>query len=178
MYSGQHPVYQCDWSQQTGRICCQVLLNLYCHPPVLEQENIFSHFWGRKKLPVMKGVMSMISGKSTLVVIFLWRRLECSNLLRWNEATTGSFCRVSCLVDSWCRSQWEHLILDMLPRCSAWVNLWRQSSRLMESVMAGRSREMSQNGSMVVETPWHTCTKIIDYLWMTPRKNLFELSLF
>ena len=41
MYSDQHPMYQCDWSQQTGRICCQVLSSLYYHPPVLEQENIF-----------------------------------------------------------------------------------------------------------------------------------------
>merc|ERR1712051_686933 len=100
--------------------------------------------------------MSMISGKSTLVVIFLLSRVECSNLFRWNEATTGSFCSVSCLVLSWFLSQCEQRILDMLPRCSGWVNLWRQSSRLIESVMAGRSREMSQNGSMVVDTPRHT----------------------
>ena len=101
-------------------------------------------------------------------------------LFKWKEATTGSFCIVSCFVLSW----WElhllhlklsiahkindnllaftwlsHLILDIEPRCSACVNLLRQKSKEMvePSAIAGRSSEMSQKGSMVVETPLHTC---------------------
>ena len=47
----------------------------------------------------------------------------------------------------------------MEPRCSAWVNLFRQKSKEMvePSAIAGRSREMSQKGSIVVDTPLHTC---------------------
>ena len=180
--------------------------------------------------------MSTISGKSTLVVIFLCSREECSNLegnivqfdctwiwmrqqqiwkqsfvalelgctwtwrkqqslvalwsfhlFKWKEATTGSFCIVSCFVLSW----WElhllhlklsiahkindnllaftwlsHLILDIDPRCSACVNLLRQKSKEMvePSAIAGRSREMSQKGSIVVETPLHT------YMWNLLRR--------
>ena len=101
------------------------------------------------------------------------------HLFKWKEATTGSFCIVSCFVLSW----WElhllhlklsiahkindnllaftwlsHLILDIDPRCSACVNLLRQKSKEMvePSAIAGRSSEMSQKGSMVVETPLHT----------------------
>ena len=110
-------------------------------------------------------------------------------LFKWKEATTGSFCIVSCFVLSW----WElhllhlgsiscmydvqtfqnsriprhnrmvtHLILDMEPRCSAWVNLFRQKSKeiVEPSAIAGRSREMSQKGSIVVDTPLHTCEKV------------------
>ena len=55
-----------------------------------------------------------------------------------------------------------HLILDMEPRCSAWVNLFRQKSKeiVEPSAIAGRSREMSQKGSIVVDTPLHTCEKV------------------
>ena len=50
-----------------------------------------------------------------------------NDLLRWKLATTGNFCMVSCLVDSWWELQREQRILAAEPRCSGWVNRCRQS---------------------------------------------------
>ena len=127
------------------------------------------------------------------------KKFKC-HLFKWKEATTGSFCIVSCFVLSW----WElhllhlgsiscmydvqtfqnsrtprnncivtHLILDMEPRCSAWVNLFRQKSKeiVEPSAIAGRSSEMSQKGSIVVDTPLHTCV----FLQYDTYMNVFVL---
>ncbi len=101
--------------------------------------------------------MSRTSGNATGVEIFLWDFDECSKRFRWKLATIGSFFIVSCFVDSWYALHVEHFIFADEPRCSGFVKRSRQLCREMgpledEESTVGRSREMSQNGSIVVET--------------------------
>ena len=106
------------------------------------------------------GVMFSFSGKAIFVMIFLCCLVLCSNRLRWKLATIGSFFMVNCLVDSWYALQVEHLILAEEPRFSGLVNRSRQFAKEIGPVWSlgktvGKSKLMSQKGSIVVETPWH-----------------------
>lgn len=86
---------------------------------------------------------------------------------KWKLATIGNFFIDSCLVDSWYESQELHLILAEEPKCSGRVNRSKQSMsdfgvtssswRVWE--LGPKSSEMSQKGSIVVDTPlqdWQT----------------------
>lgn len=73
----------------------------------------------------------------------------------------GNFFIVSCFVDSWCISQVLHLIFAEEPKFSGRVKCSKQSINVLGALLSSdldvqgaepRSNEMSQKGSIVVET--------------------------
>lgn len=110
----------------------------------------------------INGVMSNCSGNEINVQIFLCCILECSNLFKWKLATIGSCLIVNCLVLSWYVWQLLHFIFALDPKCSARVNLSKQSNNEVggpelsepDALAPGpKSKDISQNGSIVVDTP-------------------------
>ena len=107
--------------------------------------------------------MSSCAGNEIYVEIFLstWSEVECSKRFKWKLATIGNVRIENCLVDSSYVLHEEHFILALDPKCSGRVNRSKQSIRLGvdDWFTPPKSNEISQNGSMVVETPlqdWHT----------------------
>lgn len=107
----------------------------------------------------INGVISSSAGNEMNVEIFLFTELECSKRFKWKLATMGSVRIDNCFVDSWYVLHDEHLIFALEPRCSARVKRSRQSINDVGGphvpCTSPKSSDISQNGSMVVDTPWH-----------------------